>query len=128
MREKSGPKFVQYFNSVLNALKELGGSGRPSEIIDYIATHQEIDETENELLSDGSPRLNKNINWARFYLSKVDFIDGSKRGVWSLTEKGNQTTLNHKQSLEIFNKVHKNIRNKKKSQKYLQVKAFLKQT
>ena len=111
MSKKSGPKFVQYFSIVLDALRELGGSGRPGEIVDYIANHYELDEEEQGLLSDGTTRYNKNINWARFYLTKAGFIDGSVRGVWSLTETGQKTTLNRKQSMEIFDYVHKKIRN-----------------
>ena len=68
-RELRGPKFVQYFDGVLYALQKLGGSGRPTEIIDFIASRAEIDESEYELLSNGTPRFNKNINWARFGLA-----------------------------------------------------------
>ncbi len=110
MSTKTGPKFVQYFGSVLDALRELGGSGRPSEIIDYLAANLEIDETESELLADGTPRFNKNINWARFYLAKAGLIDGSKRGVWALTEEGLKTRLTHKDALLIFDNVHKEFR------------------
>lgn len=38
----SGPKFVQYFSPVIQALKDLGGSGRPSEVRDVIATQLNI--------------------------------------------------------------------------------------
>jgi restriction system protein len=109
MSGKSGPKFVQYFGSVLEALKDLGGSGRPKEVIEYIAETEHIDESEQKLLSDGTPRFNKNINWARFYLAKSGFIDGSTRGVWALTEKGLVTTLSQEQALKIFNEVHGSI-------------------
>lgn len=107
---KSGPKFVQYFNDVLQALKALGGSGRPSEIVDYIAANREIEESEAELLSGGTPRFSKNINWARFYLVKAGFIDGSKRGVWALTERGLKTELSHEDALQIFEQVQSQIR------------------
>lgn len=110
MREKSGPRFVQYFNDVLEALRELGGSGRPSEIIDYITSHRHIDEIEQEVLSDGTLRYDKNIHWARFYLAKAGLIDGSKRGVWALTEAGMNSTLNHRQAMEIFTHVQDQVR------------------
>lgn len=110
MSSKTGPKFVQYFGSVLDALRELGGSGRPGEIIDYLVANIEIDDSEMELLSDGTPRFNKNINWARFYLAKAGLIDGSKRGVWALTEEGLKVQLSHKDALRIFEDVHRGIR------------------
>lgn len=37
-----------------------------------------------------------------FYLVREGLLDSSKRGVWSLTEKGRQTTLSHEQSRGIF--------------------------
>lgn len=40
MAKKTGPKFVQYFDDVLQALKELGGSARPSEIIEFISNQK----------------------------------------------------------------------------------------
>jgi restriction system protein len=110
MSSKTGPKFVQYFDDVLNALRELGGSGRPGEIIDHLSAIIEIDESEMELLSDGKPRFNKNINWARFYLAKVGLIDGSKRGVWSLTEEGLKTHLSHEDALHIFEYVQNEVK------------------
>lgn len=110
MTKRQGPKFVQYFDKVILALKTLGGSGRPNEIVEYISTNYEIDKSEWELLSDGTSRLNKNINWARFYLSKSGHIDGSKRGVWSLTEKGRTTSLDYDEALTIFHNVQQRFR------------------
>lgn len=110
MREKSGPRFVQYFNDVLDALRALGGSGRPSEIIEYISANRNIDMIEQETLNDGTIRYVKNINWARFYLAKAGYIDGSKRGVWVLTETGMNTSLNHRHAMEIFNQIHGQVK------------------
>jgi len=110
MGAKTGPKFVQYFSHVLDALRALGGSGRPAEIVDYIANQINIEESEQELLSDGKPRFSKNINWARFYLAKDGLIDGSTRGVWALTEKGLSTHLTQRDALQIFERVHADIR------------------
>lgn len=110
MRPKSGPRFVRYFNDVLNALRELGGSGRPAEIIDFIAANKQIDAVDQELLSSGEPRFHKNINWARFYLARAGLIDGSKRGVWALSERGLQAQLSHEEALQIFHWVQNEIR------------------
>lgn len=109
MAQKSGPKFTQYFSSIISALKHLGGSGRPNEIIEFIVNTQSIDKSEHELLNDGTPRLNKNINWARFYLAKAGLIDGSQRGVWALTERGMQVELTPTESLAIFQDVQKRL-------------------
>lgn len=105
-----GPKFIQYFNPVLKALNELGGSGRPAEIVDYIASTEKIEKKEQETLGSGVPRFEKNINWARFYLAKAGYIDGSTRGVWSLTEKGRNIQLSNNEILEIFQHIHNEVK------------------
>ena len=35
MKEQTGPKFTQYLDPVLRALKELGGSGKPAEVVEF---------------------------------------------------------------------------------------------
>ena len=52
----SGPKFVQYFFPVIEALKELGGSGRPSEVRDVIAKKMLLDVL-TSLPAEGFERL-----------------------------------------------------------------------
>ena len=85
----SGPKFVQFFSPVIEALKKLGGSGRPSEVRDVIARQLDISEPERtELLDGGAPRFDNQVAWARFYLVKAGLIDSSRRGVWSLSDRG----------------------------------------
>lgn len=110
--EKQGPKFVQYFDRVLQALNELGGSGRRTEVVDYIATKWGVPEDESEILNDGSTRFSKNVNWARFYLAKAGLIDGSTRGVWSLTDQSQKIRLTHAQALEIFDRVQSQFSNR----------------
>jgi restriction system protein len=105
-RESQGPQFVKYFGPVIDTLKELGGSGRPAEVRDKVAERLSLPEDEqNQTISSGQSRFDNQVAWARFYLVKADLLDSSKRGVWSLTEKGRTTSLNHKQSLAIFKEV-----------------------
>ena len=84
------PQFVKYFGPVLDALEELGGSGRPDEVRSIIDEQLKLSEKEQseQLPSKAQPRFDNQVHWARFYLSKASFIDSSKRGVWALTEKG----------------------------------------
>ena len=41
-----GPQFVRYFGPVIEALKVLGGSGRPAEVRDSIADRENVSEAE----------------------------------------------------------------------------------
>jgi hypothetical protein len=43
-RQAKGPQFITYFTPVIETLKELGGSGRPSEVKDLIATKLRLSE------------------------------------------------------------------------------------
>ncbi len=113
-----GPQFVRFFQPVLDALKELGGSGRPDEVVDFIIEKLSLSEKErNETIPSGELRLTKNVNWARFYLARAGYIDASTRGVWTLTNSGRTANLSHDAALQIFNDVHKQFSSDKKQKK-----------
>lgn len=76
-------------NPVIDAIKALGGSARPPEVYKYIAQTLDLsDEILNEEKESGGSRYQNQVDWARFYLVKAGYVDSSKRGVWSLTDKG----------------------------------------
>lgn len=105
---KKGPQFVRYFQPVIDALIELGGSGRPEEVEEVVADQLGLTEEErNEQIPSGQSRFSNKVNWARFYLVKAGLIDSSTRGVWSLTEKGRTTSMAPEQALELFHQIHK---------------------
>lgn len=98
-----GAQFVRYFGPLLDALRALGGSGSPEEVVERIAADLKLsDEIQNELLPSGEPRYRNQVHWARFYLVREGLLDSSKRGVWSLTERGRSTTLTYPQAHQIF--------------------------
>ncbi|GAB4347345.1 MAG: restriction endonuclease [Leptolyngbyaceae cyanobacterium] len=109
----SGPKFVQFFSPVIEALKELGVSGRPAEVRDVIANRLNISEQERtELLDGGAPRFDNQVAWARFYLVRAGIIDSSRRGVWSLSDKGRAIEfLSYEEALTIFKQIHSEFQN-----------------
>ena len=85
----SAPEFVRYVGPVLDALTALGGSGGPDEVRSAIAKAMNISEEEQAqpLPSGVQSRFENQVHWARFYLAKDGYIDASKHGVWTLTEK-----------------------------------------
>lgn len=98
-----GAQFVRYFGPLLDALRELGGSGTPDEVVEQIAADLKLsDELQNELLPSGEPRYRNQVAWARFYLVREGLLDSSERGVWRLTERGRSATLTLEQAREIF--------------------------
>jgi restriction system protein len=106
-----GPQFVRYFVPIIDVLKELGGSGRPTEVCDLIARQLNVSDRErSELIESGSPRFDKRVHWARFYLAKAGYVDASKRGVWSLTEKGQAVTKwSFDDAIQVFHAVQNQL-------------------
>lgn len=103
-----GPKFVQLFEPVLSALRKLGGSARPAEVVEQVAEDLNISEVElSETVASGTPKFANLVAWARFYLAKSGYIDSSRRGVWTLTERGQSLAqLSHEEALRLFKGVH----------------------
>lgn len=104
-KKEEGARFLHYFGPLLDALRSLGGSGTPDEVVERIATDLNLsDDLQNETLPSGEPRFRNQVAWARFYLVREGLLDSSKRGVWSLTERGRSTKLSLEQAREIRRK------------------------
>ena len=102
-KRAEGVQFVRFFGPLLDALRELGGSGSPDEVVERIASDLKLsDDMQNELLPSGGSRYRNRVAWARFYLVQEGLLDSSKRGIWSLTEQGRSTTLSVEQAQAIF--------------------------
>lgn len=99
-----GPQFIRYFGPVIEALQQLGGSARPAEVRDKVVRDLGVtDDVQAEVTSNGRTRFDNQVAWARFYLAKVGLIDASRRGVWSLTEKGRDVEqITPAAALELF--------------------------
>jgi restriction system protein len=104
-RNTEGTNFLRYFGPLVEALRRLGGSGSPDEVVEQIAADMRLsDEEQNEVVPSGGSRLKTNVAWARFYLVREGLLDSSKRGVWSLTEKGRNAQISVEQAGEIFSR------------------------
>ena len=92
---------------MIEALQQLGGSGRPEEVRTRIAqTLRLSDKEQSDPMASGISRFENQVHWARFYLSKAGFIDSSRRGVWSLTDKSRGVSaLTADEAREIFRNV-----------------------
>lgn len=84
-------------------MKANNASGRPSEVYDWIISKRHISEAELAKTNrNGRSNFENKVAFARFYLTKAGYIDGSTRGVWALTEKGRQASLDESAALKIF--------------------------
>ena len=108
MARKDSPKgaqFLRYFGPVLDALRSLGGSGTPNEVVERVARDLKVpDSVQNELLASGEPRFRNQVAWARLYLVFEGLVDKSRRGIWTLTERGWNARLDAAGAAEVFRK------------------------
>jgi len=90
---KSVPQFSELINPTLFVLRELGGSGSITEIVDKIIDHLGLsDEVADLPHGEGSStEIAYRGAWARTYLKKYGLLENSARGVWSLTSLGRET-------------------------------------
>lgn len=81
-------EFAGWINPLLGALKELGGSARPQEVVDLVAKRCSVpDAVLDQTIAGGTSRFGNQVHWARYYLAEAGYIDRSRRGVWKLEEK-----------------------------------------
>lgn len=103
--KEAGAGFLRYFGPLLDALRSLGGSGTPDEVVDRIASDLKLsDEVQNETLASGESRFRNQVRWARLFLVREGLIDFSRRGVWSLTERGRSAKLSLDEARAIRSK------------------------
>lgn len=97
-----GAEFVRWFPALISCLHEMGAV-KPREASLWIAEKEGIPLTTREaLLESGEERFHNQVQFARQYLVWEGLIDGSKRGIWSLTPRGRKTHLSEDDSRAIF--------------------------
>ncbi|MGD9940262.1 MAG: restriction endonuclease [Clostridia bacterium] len=118
MAKKSKAQFVKWFGSTLDALRELGGSGSPSEVSSLIAEKLNLpEEVINETIKSGASKFHNQVCWARQYLVWEGYIDASVRGIWKLTNEGAAKQIDEDEARKIFLKwVEINATKRKKKQ------------
>lgn len=118
-KKSTQAEFTKWFGPLLNALRELGGSGRPKEVIEEIAKAEKIkDSQREEVMKSGILRFDNQVAWARQYLVWEGLLDNSKKGVWTLSSKGQETFLTQDDARTIFLKwveIHQKAKKDKSS-------------
>jgi restriction system protein len=118
MKQTKGPEFIRFFRPILELLLESGGTGTPSEIVDRSLEIAKVSESEQEAVNkNGQSRVKNQVHWARQYLVWGGYLDSSKRGVWSLTDKGRSADLTKLNPLEAFKSVQTRLAGAKQGKK-----------
>jgi restriction system protein len=117
MAKRSQAQFVKWFGPLLDALRELGDSGKPREVANQIAKNLSLsDDVLDATVKSGGSRFQNQVAWARQYLVWEGLVQSSKHGTWTLTDKGRTAHLSEAESREIFKKwvaIHRDRRKEK---------------
>lgn len=103
MAKKKQAEFIKWLGPLLDALRDLGDSGKPREVSGKIASTLNLnDDILDATVKSGGSKFHNQVAWARQYLVWEGLLDSSKHGTWKLTEKGKTTSLTEEESRKIF--------------------------
>jgi len=110
-------EFTKWMGPLLDALRDLGGSGKPKEATEKVAKNLKIpDKLLEEVMKSGTLRFANQVAWARQYLIWEGYLEDNTRGIWTLSEKGRTTILTDEQARQLFLKwvdIHQKARKDK---------------
>jgi restriction system protein len=100
------PSFDKFMNPVLQALRDLGGSGTIEEINGKVFELVGLSTNQLEVPHDpekgGPSEVEYRLHWTRTYLKKYEVLENSSRGIWALTGKGRQIEKVSPQEVKRF--------------------------
>jgi restriction system protein len=106
------PQYNELFNPVLQALRELGGSGTIEEMNNKVIELQNYSSDIVDELHGEGPRteIEYRLAWARTYLKKYGLLVNSSRGVWAISN--NKDTIKGVNAKDVVDFVHALQKNK----------------
>lgn len=95
MKMANVPTYDEMMNPLLEALRDLGGSGAIEELANEVAKVMHLSDEQLEILHNpdkgGQTEFEYRLAWTRTYLKKYGLLENSSRGVWALTPEGRVT-------------------------------------
>lgn len=110
-------KYLRWFNPLLQALRDLGGSATPQQARERIKINEHLTKEETSVVT-GKSQVNQfenEVAFARMYLVKAGYLDGSVYGIWALTDEGKTVQMTEELASEIFRKVVKDAQEKREA-------------
>lgn len=102
---KQVPAYDRLMKPVVDALRQLGGSGSIGEIATTVIDTMKLPASVTEVLhdpeTDSGTEIEYRLAWARTYLKKFGLVENSVRGVWSLTKRGENEEIDPKQIVQF---------------------------
>lgn len=106
-KKSSKAPFLRWFAPLIQALRDLGGSGTPAEARAKIIENEQLSEDEINQ-TRGKNNVNKfenEVAFARNYLVNAGYIDKSVYGIWTLTAAGKSVDMTSEMASDIFKNV-----------------------
>lgn len=103
-KKSSKAAFLRWFAPLIQALRDLGGSGTPAEARAKIIENEQLSEDEINQ-TRGKNNVNKfenEVAFARNYLVNAGYIDKSVYGIWTLTAAGKSVDMTSEMASDIF--------------------------
>jgi restriction system protein len=99
----SVPSYVELLWPTVKAIRALGGSGSISEIVEQVVELEGFTEEQQAVPHGDGPQsqIEYRLAWSRTYLKGMGLLDNSARGVWTLTEKGRDPSLDEDTVLRL---------------------------
>jgi len=121
------PKFNELLNPLLQALRDLGGSGTIEEISSRVSELLDLPEDILNLPRDpnkgSQTELAYRLAWARTYLKKYVIVDNSERGVWLIVpEKRGISYVDPQQVVKTVREMSRKEREARPSPEHLEEK------
>ena len=106
-KKSSKAAFLRWFAPLIQALRDLGGSGTPAEARAKIIENEQLSEDEiNQTRGKNNVnRFENEVAFARNYLVNAGYIDKSVYGIWTLTEAGKSVDMTSEMASDIFKNV-----------------------
>ncbi|NIJ40931.1 restriction system protein [Parvibaculum indicum] len=96
------PKYDELMVPVLRALRTLGGSGSVEEIFDVVQEDLRMPSDAVEAVYEKSRAsiFPDRLAWARSYLKLAGYVENPQRGLWVLTQKGQDVDLGDEEAIK----------------------------
>ena len=109
LAESDGPqkgwKFARWMGPILDALRALGGSATASAVLQKVPELTTVpDGILSERLASGQTRFYNEAHWARKNLVWEGLVESPERGMWRLTARGQNKTLDEREAQKLVEK------------------------
>jgi restriction system protein len=106
------PSHADLMWPTIKAIRALGGSGSIGEIVEKVVELEGFTEEQQSVLHSDGPQsqIEYRLAWARSYLKGMGLLDNSARGVWTLTDKGRDPSLDESTVLRLHAEYNAKLR------------------